>query len=63
MEWFAKYHNKDLIKINRNWQRDVNSEEPYYMGGTFAETIKMVHFSNSENLIHNNNENWIKDYW
>ena len=63
MEWFAKYHSEDWIKINRNWQRDVNPEEPYYMGGTFAVTIKMVHFSNCENLIHNSNEHWVKDYW
>ena len=63
MEWFAKYHSEDWIKINRNWEKDVNPNEPYYMGGDFAESIKMVHFSNSENLIHKTKEQWVKQYW
>lgn len=63
MEWFAKYHDIDYKKINRNWERDVNYNEPYFMGGNFCETIKMVHFSNSDNQMHKVNEHWIKDYW
>jgi len=63
MEWFAKYEENKWIKINRNWERDVNPYEPYYMGGDFAESIKMVHFSNSENLIHKTKEKWVKEYW
>tara|TARA_B100000035_G_scaffold46366_1_gene35149 strand:+ start:985 stop:1728 length:744 start_codon:yes stop_codon:yes gene_type:complete len=63
MEWFAKYHDVDYKKINRNWMRDVNPDEPYVMGGNFSDTIKMVHFSNSENQMHKVNEHWIKDYW
>jgi len=63
MEWFAKYHDIDYFRIQRNWNRDVNSEEPYFMGGDFCESIKMVHFSNSENQMHTVNEDWIKDFW
>lgn len=63
MEWFAKYHDVDYKKINRNWERDVNPAEPYFMGGDFCDTIKMVHFSNSDNQMHKVDEHWIKDFW
>ena len=63
MEWFAKYHDVDYKKINRNWERDVNPAEPYFMGGDFCDTIKMVHFSNSDNHMHKVDEHWIKDFW
>ena len=45
------------------WNRDVNSNEPYFMGGDFCDTIKMVHFSHSDNQMHKVDEHWIKDYW
>jgi hypothetical protein len=49
--------------MQRNWHNEVNSTEPYFMGGEFCETIKMVHFSNANNQIHTVNEDWINDYW
>ena len=63
MEWFAKYHKEDLIKIQKNWDADVNSDEPYMLAGEFCESIKMVHFSNANNLIHNSDDDWVFDYW
>ena len=63
MEWFAKYHDIDYLKIQKNWNQFVNSEEPFMMGGDFCDTIKMVHFSNANNLIHNSDDNWVFDYW
>lgn len=63
MSWFAKYHKKDYMKIEGNWNKDVNPNEPYMIGGDFCETIKMVHFSNVNNLIHNSDDDWVWDYW
>ena len=63
MEWFAKHHEPEYRKMQRNWHNEVNSTEPYFMGGEFCETIKMVHFSNANNQIHTVNEDWINDYW
>ena len=64
-EWFAKYHAEDYKKINKNWLKEnkYGYKEPYMMGGNFADVIKMVHFSNAGNLIHNAKEHWVKDYW
>ena len=63
MSWFAKYSSEDVVKIQRNWNRDVDPLEPYYLGGEFHEDIKMVHFSNADNLIHKSGEDWINEYW
>ena len=63
MEWFAKHHEPEYRKMQRNWHNEVNSTEPYFMGGEFCETIKMVHFSNANNQIHTVNEDWLNDYW
>ena len=65
MEWFAKYGQEDdaYQKIQSNWHTYVNSYDPFFFDEEFAESIKMVHFSDSENLIHKYDERWIKDYW
>ena len=63
MEWFAKYRKEEYLKMQIEWNRDVNSNEPYFMGGDFCDTIKMVHFSHSDNQMHKVDEHWIKDYW
>jgi hypothetical protein len=65
MMWFAKWQEDDWLKIQKNWNEDVSKDEPYYMGGDFAESIKMVHFSNADNLITEAMEkhDWIKDFW
>jgi hypothetical protein len=63
MSWFAKVRAEEYKKIQLNWHLDVNSDEPYYMGGNFADSIKMVHFSNSANQMHLIDESWINDYW
>ena len=65
MKWFAKWQEDDWLKIQKNWNEDVSKHEPYYMGGDFAESIKMVHFSNADNLIIEAMEKheWINDFW
>tara|TARA_B100000282_G_scaffold278499_1_gene238150 strand:- start:724 stop:1467 length:744 start_codon:yes stop_codon:yes gene_type:complete len=63
MEWFAKHWDVEYNKIQKNWQNLVNPTEPYFISGMFADSIKMVHFTNAKNLIHESNDEWIKDYW
>lgn len=62
-EWFAKYSEEELFKIQSQWAKRVNKHEPFYMSGEFHEDIKMVHFSNSENGMHLYDYDWIKEYW
>ena len=62
-EYFAKYHSEDWLKIQENWSNEIDLYSPYYLGGEFDERIKMVHFSNEENLIHKSEEKWINKYW
>jgi len=62
-EWFAKYQSEELNKIQELWHERVNDSEPYFMGGEFNESIRMVHFSNSTNLIHDYTDSWIERYW
>ena len=63
MEWFAKYETGFDRKIQTNWHQDVNSLEPFFLDGEFAESIKMVHFTDATNMIHNYTESWIQDFW
>jgi len=71
MKWFAKYVSEALepgtmAKLQTNWHTDVNNRDPFYLAGEFAESIKMVHFSDAYNLIHLNNtqeDDWINDVW
>ena len=65
MKWFAKWQEDDWLKIQKNWNENISKKEPYYMGGDFAESIKMVHFSNADNLITEAMEkhDWIRDFW
>lgn len=60
-KWFAKYNDEEYTKIQRNWHNKVNSDEPYFLGGEFHEDIKMVHFSNADNMIHN--YDWTEEFW
>tara|TARA_B100001057_G_scaffold399508_1_gene410428 strand:- start:691 stop:1434 length:744 start_codon:yes stop_codon:yes gene_type:complete len=63
MKWFAKYSLDEYRKIQSNWHNEVNNEDPYYIDNQFSESIKMIHFSNSNNMIENYKDSWIKKYW
>lgn len=62
-EWFAKYQTDEVSKIQDLWHERINSDDPYFMGEEFNERIKMVHFSNSNNMIHDYKDNWVGEYW
>lgn len=63
MEWFAKYNDEEIVKIQYNWQTIVGKDEPYYLGGEFDECIKMVHFSNADNNMELIKDQWINNFW
>ena len=65
--WFAKYtdRKREMDNIQKKWMERTHPfiVEPFYMGDTFCESIKVVHFSNANNLIENYKEPWVNDYW
>ena len=63
MKWFAKYSIDEYRRIQSNWHNEINREDPYYIDNEFSNSIKMVHFSNSSNMIENYKDLWIKKYW
>ena len=63
MEWFAKYSPDEYRKIQSNWHYEINNKDPYYIDNEFSDSIKMIHFSNSNNMIENYKDSWIKKYW
>ena len=61
-QWFAKYHEPEMKKIEKNWIKRV-SPNPLLIDGEWDDDIKMIHFSNAKNIIENSNESWIKEFW
>ena len=62
-DWFAKYHKDEIYTIHQQWIENVRSDEPFFLGDEFSESIKMVHFSNAENNMHDCDEEWVSRYW
>lgn len=64
MEWFGKMCTGGTMEyVQVAWMELVDSSSVFYMDGEFDERVKMVHFSNSDNMIENYAHGWIKDYW
>lgn len=63
-QWVCKY-TKDFDnnrKINMRYIREFG-EQYLILGDEFNENVKVVHFANPDNDIHNNEYKWIQDYW
>ena len=63
-QWVCKY-TKDYDnnrKINMRYIREFK-ERYLILGDEINELVKIVHFANRDNDIHNNEHAWIKDYW
>jgi len=63
-QWVCKY-TKDYDnnrKINMRYIREFK-ERYLILGDEINELVKIVHFANPDNDIHNNEHAWIKDYW
>lgn len=57
--WFAKYRPGQEEKLNRRW----SELEPFYSNGKFHPDIKMVHFSDDDNMIECCSEPWVIESW
>jgi hypothetical protein len=57
--WFGKYKEGSINKLNTRWCNFV----PFYMNGKFHPDVKMVHFSDTDNMIENYKEPWLVDSW
>jgi len=62
-EWFAKYKKDEILDIQRLWSERIHPEEYFFIAGEFHEDIKMVHFSDTSNTMHESDDDWIDDYW
>ena len=51
-----------MEKIRKNWKKRV-SPNPLLIHDEWDDEIKMIHFSNAENIIENSSESWIEDFW
>lgn len=62
-EWFGKYTDSYLPFIQMQWTKEVGNYDPFFIAGDFAESVKMVHFADDDNMIHEHKEKWIHKYW
>jgi len=62
-EWFAKYKRDQIFDIQCLWSKRINSEDYFFMCNEFHEDIKMVHFSDAENTMHESDDDWLRYYW
>lgn len=62
--WVAKYDNDFNLNARYNIMYcDSFDEDFMILGDEVNEKIKIVHFANFNNTIHNHPDEWIKDYW
>ncbi len=62
-EWFGKYDSDQMEVIQKQWMDEVNTYEPFYLGDEFAESVKLVHFAASYNMMHKQNLYIVRKYW
>lgn len=64
-EWVGKYDSIDYNKNGRyNFMYSSAFDKDFMiLGDDVNEDIKIVHFANISNTVHNCNEDWIKEHW
>lgn len=63
-EWIGKWtHNFDQNLCYQQLYRKKFKQEYMIMGDDINSKLKMIHFANPDNSIHQNNYRWVKDYW
>ena len=63
-QWIAKY-DKDFdknLRYNKMYMEAFN-EDYMILGEGLNDNIKIVHFANVWNNIHDNNESWVRENW
>ena len=63
MDSFGKYTSEYINFINQQWWKEVSMYDSYFIDNEFAESVKMVHFADRDNMIHEYKDEWIKKYW
>lgn len=62
-EWFGKYNSDDMNVIQRQWFEECDPYEPFFIGGEFASSVKLIHFASSHNIMHKQNIGIVRKYW
>ena len=63
-QWVAKY-DKD-IRLNSRynmWYSQKFGADFMIMGDEVWDELKIIHFANVDNTIHEHPDGWIKEYW
>ena len=62
--WIAKYDKEPEKNLRYNKLYMDKFDEPYMiLGDGLNDNIKIVHFANVWNNIHDNNESWVRENW
>lgn len=62
--WVGKYDKKlDLNTRYNMWYADKFDADYMIMGDEIWPDLKVVHFANTDNTIHEHPDNWIRKYW
>lgn len=61
--WFAKYDPSLVTFMNSLWKQKGMEDDYYQFDGHFSPSIKMVHFADTNNMIHEYDEPWIQNTW
>ena len=63
-EWVVKYDKDKEKNVRYNIMYNEAFDKDYMiLGNQVNEDIKIVHFANFDNTIHEHPEKWIKEYW
>ena len=63
-EWVAKYEKNKKLNTTYNLMYCETFDQDFMiLGEELNENIKIVHFANFDNNIHDHPDEWIKDYW
>ena len=63
-DWVAKYDKDIGLNASYNTMYYENFGHDFMiMGEEVNENIKIVHFANFDNTIHEHSDEWIKDHW
>ena len=63
-EWIGKWtHNFDQNLSYQQLYRKKFKQEYMILGDEINPKLKIVHFANPDNSIHQNNYNWVREYW
>lgn len=63
-EWVAKYDKDINLNAKYNtWYKQKFNQDYMILGEELNENIKIVHFANFDNTIHEHPDEWIKEHW